>query len=254
MSTVIIALTVSVLVGVFLGWMQSFSILYRKSILLWITGVLGLTSFFGLSWVTYAEPGTISENAKIVSQKASFWEALADYPLFEEILSEKQLMSQQDILILFEEYPYNSYVDIIESEKKITGWQLMQLSRYKKPEFSVLLGVSVILMLLSTLAAFIQLLPIGKVSSSLKGFLSLILVILIINFLQYIPTFDTLGLTEDFKMRLLAVLAEAQISETYLLYLMSWVFIVVSGLEYIFLIFAPRSFVEYPDGDQDFNY
>lgn len=169
--------------------------------------ILALSAFFLLPWVELGGVEVFRHNIGWVASNFNTLDSL----LIRISLPPTSISSDTLILALRDQVTC-MFLSLIQKGGDFHAWQLMQAAFRVHPPLVMALGLSFLITLLSAVVDFGRLLT-GDPEwhSSIRRYLPLCNIVLILLLLSYLPFLDSLGTPGNFKIRVLAALAAAKV-------------------------------------------
>lgn len=167
----------------------------------------------GLIFMPFLRLGTsagLQANARWLVEQAELIQVIYRLPNAEQWLPPLPELSAEKFIADLEAPNKELILEDITSQKPITGVHLIRLAQPIKPLLSLSLAFSGLLALAGIAYFGARLFSPGGISGRVGLVISLASGLLLVMLISYIATIDTLGQTDELRLRLLLVLAEAR--------------------------------------------
>jgi hypothetical protein len=196
----------------------------------WIGGLLAMSSFFLMSWITLGPPGTVAKNAGWIASQGTILNTIKQLPGLDRWLSAVQVPHGEDILASLDLPVKESFLKYAETGRTINGCHYMGLIRRVKPIITLIIATGVLAALTGAVLGLLRLItstrrfrPAQQIVASLSFFSFILL-------LPALTTFDSMGSLDDFKLRLLTILAQTRVATGAWLCLFGFLLVGISGI------------------------
>jgi len=187
-------------------------------------------SFALLPWISLGPSGTIEKNAAWIADKTEIINIFKELPGFQGWLASMDAPTAEDIVAALDHPAQKNFLEIARTGKIINGYRFIGLVIKVKPVLTLAI-VGGTLAALAGASLNLRRLITSKYDAQ-GGFkiITSISILCLFLLLSFIPLFDTLGATDDIKLRLLVTLAETRMAVGAWWMLLGLVFLSVSGI------------------------
>lgn len=178
----------------------------------WLGSMLVCGAFLILPWATTAPTGTFQRNAEWLTQHTDFLTKLQDVPALQPLLSSVQLGSVDAIRQTLSSPETQEFLEWVEQGEALTAWTLLPLAWPVSPLLSLAIVAGLLAAIISLVASLLALSSApntGRILGMVSGVLAVVGLILLV---LRIPVIDTIGNTDNFLIRVIAVMGGVQVA------------------------------------------
>lgn len=178
----------------------------------WIGGLLVCGAFLILPWATMAPTGTFQGNAEWLTQKTDLLNKLREVPALQSLLASIQLGSVDAIRQTLSSPETQEFLALVEQGDILSAWALLRLAWPVSPLLSLAIVTGLLAAIISLAASLMALSSTpnpGRILGMVSGVLAVVgLLLLVVR----IPVIDTIGNTDNFLIRVIAVMGGVQVA------------------------------------------
>ena len=198
----------------------------------WIGSLLVLISFLALVWIKPSDPQAFEKNLKWMQKRQKEIEdVLEKIPEINTTLG----MDEMSIYQLLDSGETHDFLKYAKTGKSMYAWHLLKLSWSIAPELSIVMVLGLLSGLIGTLIAISEMLAGRRMWRALAICNAVMAGISFAFIISKVAFLDTLGTFENARIRLIAALAEMEISSASWWMLMGLFLVVLSGVMHYFL-------------------
>jgi hypothetical protein len=205
----------------------------------WIGGLLVIGGFFLLPWISIGPPGTVERNAAWIASKTEVIDAIKRLPGFESWLASVNAPTGADIIAILEHPIQNTFLDYARTGRLINAYHYMDLVRRVNPLVVLVMAGGLLSALAGVVFSLRRLIFSRYDAQSAFQIFASMAALSFLFLLSVFTTFDTLGSVDDFKLRLMAALAEAHMSTGVWCVLLGLALVAISGIADLIHSLAP---------------
>lgn len=178
----------------------------------WLGSLLVCGSLLILPWATVAPTGTFQRNAEWLTQNTDLLDKLREVPALQPLLASIQLGSVDAIRQTLSSPETQEFLTLVEQGDTLSAWALLRLAWPVSPLLSLAIVMNLLAAIIS-LAASLLTLSSAPNSGRILGMASGVLAVAGLTALVVrIPIIDTIGNTDNFLIRIIAVMGGVQVA------------------------------------------
>lgn len=178
----------------------------------WIGAMLVLGAFMILPWAVTGPSGVFTRNASWLVDQAAYLELLRQVPVVQEKVAALQLDTVDDIRLLLARPETSQFLAQVEQGGSFSAWQLLQMARPVSLWLPIALVAGLLAAFLALVASLVAQASASRAGAMLGAGAGVVAVIGLALLLGKLPFIDTLGVTDNFVVRLIAVLGEVRVA------------------------------------------
>ncbi len=211
MALVVFAVASLAVMALLTGRVQNRAVL-APAWLGWFGSLLVVGAFLILPWATTGPPGAFQRNAGWLAEQAVYLDLLRQLPVVQDMVASLKVDTAEAIRLLIDRPETHEFLAHVEQGGSISAWQLISLARPVSPWLPVALVAGVLAASLALVASLLSLASTAKLGIWLGIGSGIVAAMSLVLLLSKLPFIDTLGATDNFAVRVIAVLGEVRVA------------------------------------------
>lgn len=178
----------------------------------WLGSLLVFGALLVLPWATTGPPGAFQRNVGWLADQAVYLDLLRQLPVMQEMVASVRVDSVDDIRLLLDRPETHGLLAHVDQGGPISAWRLISLARPVSLWLPAALAAGLLAAALALLASLLALASGSGLGARLGMGSGIMAAASLILLLGKLPFIDTLGTTDNFPVRLIAVLGEARVA------------------------------------------
>jgi hypothetical protein len=178
----------------------------------WIGSLLVVSAFVFVSWANTGSPGAFQRNASWLADQTVYLDRLRQLPVVQDMVASLEVDTADDIRLLVDRPETHRFLAHVEQGGSISAWQLISLARPVSPWLPVALVAGLLAVSLALVASLLSLTSTSELGAWLCIGSGIVAAASVVLLLGKLPFIDTLGATDNFAVRLIAVLGEVRVA------------------------------------------
>jgi hypothetical protein len=178
----------------------------------WTGSWLVLGAFVALPWAAPGAPDAFTRNAAWLADHVVYLEWLVDLPVVQDKIGAMRLDTVDEIRQMLDRPDASQFLVHIEKGFSLSGWQLLRMAWPAGPWLPLATGAGLAAALLALAATLLALSPAAGMAGKLGLGAGILAALSLLVLLSKLPFIDTLGVTDNLAIRLIAVLGEVRVT------------------------------------------
>jgi hypothetical protein len=178
----------------------------------WAGSLLIVGAFLTVPWARTGPAGTFQRNASWLIDQTVYLDFLRQLPVVQDMVVSLKIDTVEDIRLLVDRPEAHRFLAHVEQGGSISAQQLISLARPVSLWLPVVLIAGLLAASLALVASLLSLASPSKLGVWLGIGSGIVATTSLVLLLGKLPFIDTLGATDNFVVRLIAVLGEARVA------------------------------------------
>ncbi len=178
----------------------------------WLGSWLVIGAFVALPWAATDAPDAFARNAAWLADHAVYLDWLRELPVVQEKIGALRLDTMDEVRQTLNRPDASQFLAHVEQGFSLSGWQLLRLAWPAGRWLPLAVGGGLAAALLVLAASLLALTPAAGLAGKLGVGAGILAAPSLLVLLGKLPFIDTLGVTDNLAIRLIAVLGEVRVA------------------------------------------
>lgn len=178
----------------------------------WAGSLLIVGAFLILPWARTGPPGAFQRNARWLVDQTAYLDLLRQLPVTHDMVTSLKIDTVEDIRLLVDHPETHRFLAHVESGGSLTAWKLISLARPVGPWLPIALAAGLLAAALALAASLLSLASTAELGVGIGIGSGIVAAAGLVLLLGKLPFIDTLGVTDNFAVRLITVLGEVRVA------------------------------------------
>lgn len=178
----------------------------------WMGSWLVIGAFVALPWAATGGPDAFARNAAWLADHAVYLDWLRELPVVQEKIGAVRLDTVDEVRQMLDRPDAGQFLAHVEQGFSLPGWQLLRMAWPAGRWLPLAVGAGLAAALLALAASLLALSPAAGLAGKLGVGAGILAAPSLLVLLGKLPFIDTLGVTDNLAIRLIAVLGEVRVA------------------------------------------